>query len=62
MPDTLVFANTGCTLENITEQLMIADGAVVGTTFKKDGVFKNQADKQRVAAFMDVVKKFRKTL
>jgi uncharacterized protein len=62
IPETPVFANTGCRLENIADQLKIADGAVVGTTFKKDGVFRNQADKKRVAAFMDVVKKFREGL
>lgn len=33
VPDTVVFANTGCRPDNICEQLSIADGAVVGTTF-----------------------------
>lgn len=59
VPDTVVFANTGCKIGNIEKQLSIADGAVVGTTFKKDGIFQNQVDKERVAAFMDKVKKFR---
>ena len=57
---TVVFANTGVRLENVREQLSLADGAVVGTTFKKDGIFENHVDKQRVKAFMDEVKKFRK--
>ena len=60
VPDTAVFANTGVRLENVREQLSLADGAVVGTTFKKDGIFENHVDKQRVKAFMDEVKKFRK--
>ncbi|MHB8808305.1 MAG: BtpA/SgcQ family protein, partial [Anaerolineaceae bacterium] len=42
------------------EQLSIADGAVVATTFKIDGVFQNAVDGKRVKAFMDKVKAFRK--
>lgn len=59
VPDTPVFANTGLRLENVEEQLGIADGAVVGTTFKYDGVFENHVDENRVKSFMDKVKKFR---
>ena len=57
--DTPVFANTGLRLENAAEQLAIADGAVVGTTFKYDGVFENHVDHNRVQAFMDQVKAIR---
>ncbi|UCF90445.1 MAG: BtpA/SgcQ family protein [Desulfobacterales bacterium] len=60
VPDTPVFANTGVRLENVDEQLGIADGAVVGTTFKYDGVFANHVDHKRVKAFMDKVKALRK--
>jgi len=59
VPDTVVFANTGVRLENVEEQLSIADGAVVGTTFKYDGVFRNPVDCHRVKAFMDKVKSIR---
>lgn len=59
VPDTVVFANTGCRLENIERQLAIADGCVVGTTFKKDGLFDNEVDTERVKAFMDKVKTIR---
>jgi membrane complex biogenesis BtpA family protein len=59
VPDTVVFANTGVRLENVEEQLSIADGAVVGTTFKYDGKFENHIDETRVKAFMDKVKAFR---
>ena len=62
VPDTVVFANTGVNLENVEEQLRIADGAVVATTFKYDGVFQNSVDQKRVKAFMDKVKDFRKNL
>lgn len=35
VPDTVVLANTGVCLENVEEQLCIADGCVTATTFKK---------------------------
>jgi membrane complex biogenesis BtpA family protein len=60
VPETVVFANTGVRVENVDEQLTIADGAVVGTTFKYDGTFRNPVDKRRVKAFMDKVKDFRR--
>jgi hypothetical protein len=60
--NTPVFANTGCRINNIEKQLSIADGAVVGTTFKKDGKFENEVDEKRVKEFMDVVKSFRNSL
>lgn len=59
VPKTVVLSNTGCKIENIKSQLEIADGAVVATTFKKDGVFENPVDGTRVRNFMDVVKGFR---
>ena len=58
--DTPVFANTGVRLANIEQQLSAADGAVTGTTFKKNGVFFNPVDQGRVKEFMDKVKDFRK--
>ncbi|MCL2856110.1 MAG: BtpA/SgcQ family protein [Oscillospiraceae bacterium] len=60
VPGTMVLANTGCRADNIERQLSIADGAVVGTTFKVDGKFANPVDKARVTEFMDKVKSFRK--
>lgn len=59
VPNTVVFANTGVRLENAKQQLSIADGAVVGTTFKKDGIFENHVDQDRVNEFMDKVKSLR---
>jgi len=60
VPSTPVFANTGVRLENVEQQLAVADGAVVGTTFKRDGYIWNEVDGARVKAFMDKVKAFRK--
>lgn len=59
---TPVFANTGCTAENIAEKLSICDGAVVGTAFKVDGNFEQPVDPARVQAFMQNVQAFRQTL
>ena len=61
VPETAVFCNTGCRADNIERQLSVADGAVVGTTFKVDGKFANLVDRARVKTFMDVVKAFRKS-
>ncbi|WP_300003846.1 BtpA/SgcQ family protein [uncultured Cedecea sp.] len=59
VPHTVVLANTGVCLENVEEQLKIADGCVTATTFKKDGVFANFVDESRVAQFMDKVRHVR---
>jgi membrane complex biogenesis BtpA family protein len=47
-----VFCNTGCTAENISSKLALCDGACVGTGLKKDGLFNNHADLERVRNFM----------
>ncbi len=60
--DTPVLCNTGCTADNILEKLADSDGACVGTAFKRDGQFWNTVDGDRVRAFMDRVKAYRKTL
>lgn len=62
VPGTIVFANTGVRPHNLQEQLSIADGAVVGTAFKVDGIFENPVDPGRVKSFMDAVRKFRSAL
>jgi hypothetical protein len=55
--DVPVIVNTGVRANNAVEQLSIADAAVIGTFFKKDGVFENRADQSRVEELMSVVKK-----
>jgi membrane complex biogenesis BtpA family protein len=59
LPNTVVFANTGVRETNVEEQLGIADGAVVGTTFKVDNFIWNPVDEARVTAFMQKVRTFR---
>jgi len=60
--NVVVLCNTGCSLKTVGQKLAAADAAVVGTTFKKGGVFENRVDMKRVKEFMEVVYEFRKTL
>ena len=57
--DTPVFANTGCTLDNIRDILAIADGCIVGTHFKVDGDTWKPVDRKRAERFMEVVRRVR---
>jgi membrane complex biogenesis BtpA family protein len=59
VPGVPVFANTGMKLATIEDQLRIADGAIVGTAFKRDGYIWNEVDEARTCEFMDKVKAFR---
>lgn len=59
VPGTPVFSNTGTKKENVVEKLQHCDGAFVGTSFKKDGIFENYVDYDRVREFMDEVRAFR---
>ena len=59
---TPVVVNTGVNAENVTEQLSIADAAIVGTFFKKDGKFENAVDVNRVKQLMAEVHKLRQRL
>ena len=52
-PDVVLFANTGCREDTIVDILSVADGAIVGTTFKEGGVFENAVDPDRVKRFME---------
>lgn len=62
VPETVVFANTGCTVDTIAGKLKVCDGAVVATTFKFDGNLYNPVDVQRVKTFMQKVYEFRAAL
>lgn len=59
LPDMPLVANTGVHHANVTDQLKIADAAIIGTAFKRDGVFENPVDAGRVRALMDKVKELR---
>ena len=50
----------GLTPKNAHQQLSIADGAIVGSYFKKDNCTKNEVDRIRVKDFMAVVQEVRR--
>jgi hypothetical protein len=52
VPDSPVLASTGVTADTVREVLAVADGAIVGTHLKRDGVTWNPVDPLRAAAFV----------
>jgi membrane complex biogenesis BtpA family protein len=54
-----VLLNTGARADTIGQFLRIADGVIVGSTLKVDGVTWNPVDETRVKEFMDAVKRTR---
>lgn len=59
---TPVLASTGVTADTVQEVLAIADGAIVGTHLKYDGVTWNPVDPERAAAFMAAATRARKEM
>lgn len=51
-----VFVNTGVRPDTLEESMEFADAAIVGTFFKKDGKFENDADAARVRDLMSVAR------
>jgi uncharacterized protein len=56
-----ILIGSGCTPENLKAFLEYADGIIVGTSLKHDGVGENPVDLNRVRRFMDVVHSVRET-
>ena len=56
-----VILNTGAKPENVERFLGVADGVIVGSTFKVDGYTWNPVDPQRVKVFMEKVRELRKS-
>ncbi len=59
LPNFPILTGSGTNSENVKELLNYASGAIVGTTFKVDGISTNTVDASRVRAFMDVVRDLR---
>lgn len=55
-----ILLGSGTTRENVAELLRHADGAIVGSYFKRDGRWKNPVDAERTRAFMRAVEALRK--
>jgi membrane complex biogenesis BtpA family protein len=54
-----VVVGSGVDLENVGDVLRAADGVIIASSLKRDGVWWHEVDPDRVTAFMDVVKKIR---
>lgn len=53
--DVPVLLGSGVTVENVTELLEVADGAIVGTALKHEGKTTNRVDPSRAEAFIEAV-------
>lgn len=62
VPHVPVIIGSGLNPENAKELLRYADGAIVGTYFKYDGITQNPVDPERVRKLMKVVKELRSRL
>jgi uncharacterized protein len=60
LPDTPVLANTGVKHTTVSDVLGIADGCIVGSALKVDGVTWNPVDPQRALEFMRLARAARK--
>lgn len=62
MPEMVLVASTGVKYETVEDVFSICDAAFIATSLKKNGVFENPMDKERVKRFMDKLKDFRSGL
>lgn len=56
-PRAKILLGSGVNLGNVREFLQIADGAIVGSSLKRDGKLSNPVDAKRVAALVKAVEK-----
>jgi membrane complex biogenesis BtpA family protein len=61
VPKAPVLAGSGVDKTNVLEILERCDGVIVGTSLKVDGVTTNPVDRQRVADFLQVVRRIRRS-
>jgi membrane complex biogenesis BtpA family protein len=52
VPQSKAFVGSGVTVNNLVETLQCADGVIVGTSIKRDGVTTNEVDPNRVRAMI----------
>ncbi len=58
-PNTPIIANTGVRTDRVAEIMKVADGAIVGTSIKVDGITWNPVDPKRAHDLMDAVRAVR---
>jgi len=54
-----ILMGSGATIDNVAEFLQYADGAIVGTALKVDGIAENLVDVERVKRYMEAVETVR---
>ncbi len=59
LPDFPLIVGAGVTIHNVSEQLAITDGAIIGSYFKLDGYTRNPINRIRVRYFMENVEEIR---
>jgi uncharacterized protein len=59
VPDVPVFANTGVSAERLDEIFAVADGVIVGTSLKVDGVTWSKVDPARAGRLMEAARAIR---
>lgn len=57
-----VLVGSGVTQDNVARILALANGVIIGSSLKRDGVWWNEVETPRVAAFMQVVTQLRENL
>ena len=61
-PDVPVLVGSGITPENAERIMRTADGGIVASYFKKDGVWTNTVDRDRTMRFMEKMQEIREKL
>ena len=56
VPDVPVIANTGVRADTVAEIFKVADGAIVGTSLKRDGVTWNEVDPDRARVLVEAAR------
>jgi membrane complex biogenesis BtpA family protein len=56
VPETPLFVGSGATPETAAELLSVADGLIVGTAVKRDGIFANPVDSRRVRRLVEAAR------
>lgn len=55
LPDTSLYVGSGATLETLPTLLQHADGVIVGTAAKVDGIISNPVDSERIRAMAAII-------
>lgn len=56
VPEAPLFAGSGVDVENVAETLRVADGVIVGSSLKREGVLGNPVDPGRAAEFVEAAR------